>query len=113
MKTLAELNEGLAGRTQGWPFSAPQYTLEIRYGIGRDGFRRSGAKLHLVKYERIIEDHRTERKPGTMTVGAIFSAHACNTNGQHRAQVLTAATLDTKDITCTKCLRRLGVKEAK
>jgi hypothetical protein len=73
--------------------------------------RSSGEKRHLVTFSRIV-GKLGEHKPGTYRVGAFFSQTSrCNANGQHTTHVV--AGLDTKDITCEKCLKRLGQWEGK
>src|SRR5712691_2966604 len=97
-KTLAEF--GTSVREWG------KYTLLSKSAIGRAG-RRGTSIMHMLNIEVITEDR--EPKPGTMKVGDVFCAHAaCGTrsNGQHQA--IPVAGCETKDVTCERCMKRLG-----
>jgi hypothetical protein len=103
-KTLSELNAAPFRRTWGG------WTLETRYHVGRSGSSRygtSGANTHLVVAEYVVAKDGPE-VAGQTKIGGIHSIHgACNGNGQRNGTVLDK--LDTDAITCTKCLKRMGV----
>lgn len=102
--TLAELN--VSPYRSVW---ANTYELELLIAVGRAGSSRrgrSGDKVHLLFVDRIVGEPNGH-KPGTFAIGQNFKVvGACNGNGQNTGVVMS--NLDTADITCEKCLKRLA-----
>lgn len=97
MKTLDELNETVRA-----PYVwSDKYELTCSFAV--IGWQ----KTHIGRIETITAEIG-EHKPGTYKVGDVFAAAPfCNGNGQHKGHGVRNG-LDTKDVTCKACLKRLG-----
>ena len=114
-KTLAEMNEAAQARHAALSAEVREriehwgpYTLKTEIVVGQAGQRRTGTHAHMISIQRIVAENEPHR-PGTLKVGDVFSSSAfCGTrsNGQRTAFVLSR--LDTKDVTCDRCIKRLG-----
>lgn len=102
-KTLAELNAPTPSMVYEWS----GYTLHRLYAVGTSGRRGSGSHYHLLRTD-VVAAVPADYKPGSHGVGDFHSVAApCNTNGQHNGRV--AYGVDTDKITCSKCLKFMGV----